>query len=251
MKVKLFTIPNLITSGNLFCGAMAIVQALAWGNLTAACWWIVAAAVCDFFDGFAARLLDEVGPMGIQLDSLADDISFGLAPAATLYTLYTRGSWTLCSPAPGVQTAAGCALFLFAVCAALRLAKFNVDGTRRNDFCGLPSPAAALLCVSLGWLSERQGWQLSCEAVLAVAACTAALMVSTMRMFTLKFHGFGWAGNQVRYLFLAVAAVAAVLLGVRAIPVLIPLYVAASAVRNLLCPAREEDSGKRGGKKRR
>ena len=104
------------------------------------------------------------------------------------------------------------AVFVVAAFAALRLAKFNIDDTQRTEFCGLPSPAAALLCGSLGLLAERNGLVLPREAVLAVAAAAAWLMVSGIRMFALKFHGFGWRGNELRYSFLAAGAALIVLL---------------------------------------
>ena len=90
MKIRLFTIPNLITLCNLLCGALAIVSALVWNDLTTAFWLIVAAAGFDFFDGMVARLMGISGPLGVQLDSLADDISFGLAPSIILFVLFGR-----------------------------------------------------------------------------------------------------------------------------------------------------------------
>ena len=226
MKVRLFTIPNLLTLSNLFCGSVAVVSALVWGDLKLAFGLMVLAAVFDFFDGFAARLLNQSSPIGLQLDSLADDISFGLAPAAIMYSLY---QWM-----PGIwlpEGYPGLVVFVFTACAALRLAKFNIDDTQRTEFCGLPSPAAALLCGSLGLLAERNGLVLPREAVLAVAAAAAWLMVSGIRMFALKFHGFGWRGNEVRYLFLLASIVLIIILRTYAIPVIIVLYIVVSAVR--------------------
>lgn len=230
MKIKLFTIPNLLTLSNLFCGSVAVVSALVWGDLKLAFGLMVLAAVFDFFDGFAARLLNQSSPIGLQLDSLADDISFGLAPAAIMYSLY---QWM-----PGIwlpEGYPGLVVFVFTACAALRLAKFNIDDTQRTEFCGLPSPAAALLCGSLGLLAERNGLVLPREAVLAVAAAAAWLMVSGIRMFALKFHGFGWRGNELRYSFLAAGAAMIVLLRGYAVPLVIALYVVVSFVRGLAC----------------
>ena len=230
MKIKLFTIPNLLTLSNLFCGSVAVVSALVWGDLKLAFGLMVLAAVFDFFDGFAARLLNQSSPIGLQLDSLADDISFGLAPAAIMYSLY---QWM-----PGIwlpEGYPGLAVFVFTACAALRLAKFNIDDTQRTEFCGLPSPAAALLCGSLGLLAERNGLVLPREAVLAVAAAAAWLMVSGIRMVALKFHGFGWRGNELRYSFLAAGAAMIVLLRGYAVPLVIALYVVVSFVRGLAC----------------
>ena len=225
MKVRLFTIPNLLTLANLVCGSVGVVMALSGGRLTTAFCLMILAAVFDFFDGFVARLLGQSSPIGLQLDSLSDDISFGLLPASILYVLYEG---------PAAEAAAY-AVFVVAAFAALRLAKFNIDDTQRTEFCGLPSPAAALLCGSLGLLAERNGLVLPREAVLAVAAAAAWLMVSGIRMFALKFHGFGWRGNELRYSFLAAGAAMIVLLRGYAVPLVIALYVVVSFVRGLAC----------------
>lgn len=115
MKIKLFTIPNLLTLANLLCGSVAAVAALVWGELTLAFGLVVLAAVFDFFDGFVARLLHQSSPIGLQLDSLADDVSFGFAPAAVMFALYGQmsGVWL-----PDGE--AGLVVFLFTACGALR-----------------------------------------------------------------------------------------------------------------------------------
>ena len=229
MKFKLFTIPNLLTLSNLFCGSAAVVSALVWGDLKLAFGLMVLAAVFDFFDGFAARLLNQSSPIGLQLDSLADDISFGLAPAAIMYSLY---QWM-----PGIwlpEGYPGLVVFVFTACAALRLAKFNIDDTQRTEFCGLPSPAAAMLCGSLGLLFEPSGLELPREAISAIAVVVGLLMISNVRMFALKFHGFGWTGNRLRYLFLGACVVLILTLGAYAIPAIFVLYVVVSLVRWLL-----------------
>lgn len=229
MKIKFFTIPNLLTLSNLLCGSVAAVAALVWGNLTLAFGLMILAAVFDFFDGFTARLLDQSSPIGLQLDSLADDITFGFAPAAAMYVLYQR--------MPGVwlpEGALGLVVFAFTAFAALRLAKFNIDDTQRTEFCGLPSPAAGLFCASLGLLHAEGMLSLPYEAVLLAAAATAWLMISPIRMFALKFHGFGWRGNRLRYLFLGACVVLILTLGAYAIPAIFVLYVVVSLVRWLL-----------------
>lgn len=232
MKIKLFTIPNLLTLSNLLCGAFAAVAALVWGDLTLAFGLMILAAVFDFFDGFAARLLGQSSPIGLQLDSLADDISFGFVPAAVMYVLYQR--------MPGIwlpEGNLGLVVFVFAAFAALRLAKFNIDDTQRTEFCGLPSPAAALLCASLGLLAETYGMSIPREAVLAVALVAGLLMVSNVRMFALKFHGFGWKGNELRYAFIIVGIAMAVGLRGYAVPLIVVLYILISLVRGLFCRA--------------
>lgn len=231
MKIRLFTIPNLLTLSNLLCGSFAALSALTYGNLSLAFGLIVLAAVFDFFDGFAARLLHQSSPIGLQLDSLADDITFGFAPAAVLYTLYGRATALVLPDAAWI----GLLVFLFAACAALRLARFNIDDTQRDEFLGLPSPAAALFCASLGWIAERYGIAFSREAVLAAALVMAVLMLVGVRMFALKFHGFGWRGNELRYGFILLTAALLLWLGGVAVPFIILLYIVISLVRSAVC----------------
>ena len=149
-----------------------------------------------------------------------------------MYVLYQR--------MPGVwlpEGALGLIVFAFTAFAALRLAKFNIDDTQRTEFCGLPSPAAATLCASLGMLAECYGLTLLRETVLAVAVVVGLLMISDVRMFALKFHGFGWKGNGLRYTFILVSAAMAVVLRGYAVPLIIVLYVLISLVRGFACRA--------------
>ena len=235
MKIKLFTIPNLLTLSNLLCGMIATVAILTDGDLHLAFWLLVLAAVFDFFDGFTARLLHQSSPIGLQLDSLADMVSSGVAPTAVMLTLaWQAGSswWAADTGGPWSWI-----VLLLAVGTALRLAKFNIDDTQRTEFCGLPSPAAAMLCASHGMLAECYGLTLLGETVLAVAVVVGLLMISDVRMFALKFHGFGWKGNGLRYTFILVSAAMAVVLRGYAVPLIIVLYVLISLVRGVACRA--------------
>lgn len=230
MQFKLFTIPNLLTLSNLLCGALGAVAALVRGNLTLAFWLMVGSAVFDFFDGLVARWLGQSGRLGVELDSLADDISFGFLPAAILFVLFGRmpgAAWL-----PGWS---GLLLFVYAAFASLRLAKFNVDDTQHTEFCGLPSPGAALFCASLGLLAEQHGLLLPREAVLAVGLVVGLLMISPVRMFSFKFQGLGWQGNELRYSFAGFSVVLLAALGCRAVPLIIAAYVLVSSVRWFLC----------------
>jgi len=222
MQIKLFTIPNLITLSNLLCGAAATVAALAYDDLYAAFWFVVAAAVCDFLDGFTARLLQCFSPLGVQLDSLADMVSFGVAPSAVLYALVLDG---------GVTGAGAFSVFVLAAFSALRLAKFNIDETQSVEFCGLPTPAAALFCAGLGLLSFRGDVSLAAWMPIAAAVVLALLLISPIRMFSLKFHGFGWRGNGLRYGFILFALAAVAALRWFAVPAIILTYVVVSTVR--------------------
>ncbi len=232
MKIKLFTIPNLLTLSNLLCGTIAAVAVLTYGDLRLAFWLLVLAAAFDFFDGFTARLLHQSSPIGLQLDSLADMVSSGVTPTAIMLTLAWQAGSSWCAADTGSLWS--WIVLLLPVGAALRLAKFNIDDTQRSEFCGLPTPAAGLFCASLGLLHAEGMLALPYEAVLLVAAVTAWLMISPIRMFALKFHGFGWAGNQLRYLFLGVCVALILFLGAYAIPAIFVLYVVVSLVRWLL-----------------
>ena len=236
MQIKLFTIPNLLTLSNLLCGALALVAVLSYGDLTLAFWLMVLAAVFDFLDGFVARLLHQSGPLGVQLDSLADDITFGLLPAAILFVVGDRMPSCF-----GLPQWAMLAVFVLAAFSALRLARFNIDDTQHTEFRGLPTPAAALFCASLGMLAERDLLTIPCEAVVAVAIVLSLLLVSPVRMFSLKFHGFGWQGNEVRYTFLVACAVLIAALRLWSLPAIILLYVGVSTLRWVLQCAKSAE----------
>ncbi len=224
MKIRLFTLPNLVTFGNLLCGCMAVVSALVWNDLTLAFWFVIGGAVCDFFDGMVARLMGISGPLGVQLDSLADDISFGFAPSAVLFVLFNRLNAGL------LPEWVGYTVFLFAAFAALRLAKFNIDEEQHTEFRGLPTPAATLYVVCLGWSVEHAGLygQINAWGVLIVAWSMALLMISSIPMFSLKFKRFGWRGNEMRYLFMVASLAALVGFGVEGLLLIIPTYICIS-----------------------
>lgn len=232
MKVKFFTIPNLLTLSNLLCGTGAAVAVLTYGELKIAFWLLIAAAVFDFLDGFSARLLGQSAPIGVQLDSLADMVSSGVTPAFIMLTLAWQSQPAFLSI--DTQSAWSWMVLALTACSALRLAKFNIDDTQHTEFCGLPTPAAGLFCASLGLLHADGILTLPYEAVLVVTLVAAGLLISPIRMFSLKFHGFGWAGNQLRYLFLGGCLVLIILFGAYAIAPIIVLYVVVSFVRWLL-----------------
>ena len=228
MKVRFFTIPNLLTLSNLMCGTFAALAALVYDNLEWAFWFVILAAVFDFFDGFAARLLRQSSPIGVQLDSLADMISFGFVPAAVLYAMTTR---TMGEEQTLLRYAYAVASFLLAAFSALRLAKFNIDDSQHEEFCGLPTPANALFFTSLGLISARTGFDFGGEWLICIMPVMAWLLISPVQMFSLKFKGFGWRGNEIRYLFLALCVALIAILQLYSIPTIILLYILVSAVR--------------------
>lgn len=225
--------PNLLTLCNLLCGAGAAVSALVWGDLQSAFLLIIASAVFDFFDGFAARLLNQYSAIGVQLDSLADMISFGFAPAAVMMSLFTKsGSWLEWSDWM-VEVGYFVPLIMTAF-SALRLAKFNIDDTQHTEFEGLPTPANALLCMSLGMLAEMGLVAIPREVIIALSIVMSLLLVCSVRMFSLKFAGFGWKGNELRYISLALSVVIIAVNYRYAVTAIMALYILISVVRHIV-----------------
>ena len=233
MKIRLFTVPNMLTLCNLLCGASAAVSALVWGDLKTAFLLVIASAVFDFFDGFAARLLNQYSAIGVQLDSLADMVSFGFAPAAVMITLFAEaGSW--CEWSATMSKVGYFVPLIMTAFSALRLAKFNIDDTQHTEFEGLPTPANALLCLSLGMLAEMGLVVIPREVIVALSVVMAVLLVCPVRMFSLKFEGFCWAKNKLRYIFLLLS-VAVVAVDYRyAVTAIMVLYVVISTVRHFV-----------------
>lgn len=234
MKIRLFTLPNMLTLANLCAGAAAVIFALQYHAYETAFWLIIAAAVCDFFDGFAARLLGQTSPLGVQLDSLADDISFGLAPAAVMYDLYIH-STSYYNLSADVMEPLRFVVLIIAAFSALRLAKFNIDTTQTTEFEGLPTPANALMLMSLATLVEQGEVAISQEHILLVAVAASLLLISPIRMFALKFKGFGLRGNMLRYGFLAVALLIIIFVPTYSVLAIIVLYIVLSTLRWLCC----------------
>ena len=228
-------IPNSITCCNLICGCIAIHFAMG-GSLPLALLFIVLGAVFDFFDGFTARLLGVSSPIGKELDSLADVVTFGVAPASMAFTLLSNISCSAggrCPMAPYFPYAA----FLIAAFSALRLAKFNLDTRQSHSFIGLPTPANALfwgsLSVSLTSMPSLPAPLVVRSVLLLLILLSCWIMVSEVPMFALKFKHYGWHGNGIRYSFVllsaAVVVVSALLNAVSLAPaVIVVLYVLAS-----------------------
>jgi CDP-diacylglycerol---serine O-phosphatidyltransferase len=153
-KTILTFIPNTITSLNVFSGCISITFAFN-GQLEIAAYFIFLAAVFDFFDGFTARLLDAYSQMGKELDSLADMVSFGVAPAAILYQIMLASILEYDLP-PFIQTYLPLLAFLLAIFSALRLAKFNLDERQHLTFIGLATPPNAMFFAALIFISESE-----------------------------------------------------------------------------------------------
>lgn len=234
-------IPNAITCLNLLCGCLAIIS-VSLGNPLAAAYLVVAAAIFDFFDGFAARLLKVSSPIGAELDSLADMVTFGVVPGLLLLHYLTNGILTLDGLNDFLQTPTLLTPLAVPVFSALRLAKFNVDTRQTDSFRGLPTPASALWVISIPLILEFMPFK-SLESVrplitnqwfmVGSSIGLSALMVSDIPLLAMKFKGFGWKGNGVRYGFLIISLFLLIILRPIAIPIILSLYVLISIINNL------------------
>lgn len=204
-------IPNSITLLNLLAGCAAIVFILD-GQFEMAAWLLLIGGLADFADGFAARALHVSSALGKELDSLSDMVSFGVAPGAILYTMVVLGPAPLTfEPGPGMYWPALPAFILTAF-SALRLGKFNLDSRQSESFLGLPTPACTLLVAGLmlAYQSDFLGsraWLGQAWVIYLLVALLSALLVSELPMFSLKFKSFKWEGNEIRFIFAAIAVI--------------------------------------------
>ena len=233
LKIRLFTVPNMLTLANLLAGSVAVIFTLVYHAYETAFWLIVAAAVFDFLDGFAARLLKQTSPLGVQLDSLADDVTFGLAPAIVMFDLYVHSSsyYNLNAEVMGWMKYM---VLIIAAFSVLRLAKFNIDTTQSTEFEGLPTPANALMLMSLAVLAETGRVVLYQEHILLISIAASLLLISPIRMFALKFKSFGIKGNELRYGFIVAAIVMIILMPAYALLAIIVLYIVISTLTWLI-----------------
>ena len=213
-------IPNTITCLNALSGCAASVFALQ-GQFTVAACLIGAAAVFDFFDGFAARLLGVVSPIGKELDSLSDVISFGLAPSAMVFR-FLQDALGSASPWPWLA-------FLMVAFSAVRLAKFNLDERQAVTFVGMPTPANAFFwAFGLAFYPQLGVQTLPPVPVLILVAVFCFLLVSPLPMISLKFKHVEWKGNSFRYNFLLGAVVLILAFGPVGVSLSILWYVVVS-----------------------
>lgn len=237
-------IPNLITSLNLVSGFVGIIFA-ARGDILSASWLIVAAMIFDYLDGFAARLLNAYSDLGKELDSLADVVSFGVAPAMIIFHLLSN----VMSPDAGILISEdpGTSLLLFLpalmpVCAALRLAKFNLDASQSISFKGMPTPANGIAVITLilamnftespflTAFTSSPFWLIVYTVVLSL------LMVSRIPLLSLKIKNISFKGNEGRYLLIIIIIAGYLIFGMMVLPLIIPFYIAASLVQFYLLP---------------
>jgi CDP-diacylglycerol--serine O-phosphatidyltransferase len=244
----------------LLCGCLAIVQAFE-GNLVWAAYFVGIAALLDFLDGFAARQLNVISPIGKDLDSLADMVTFGLVPGVVMYKLigfsfskHIFGIFLnvfLNEKELGMEQYLVYSAFLgfsITVFSAIRLAKFNNDQRQVDSFIGLPTPANAILICSLPLIADLNNVRdittfplfgldsllINPYFLLSLTAVLSFLLVAPIPLFALKFKTFSWNGNQIRYVFLGISFILLITLQFIGIPLVIILYLLISIINNLL-----------------
>lgn len=232
-------IPNTITCCNLVSGCVATTFAFV-NRPELALLWIIIGAVFDFFDGMSARLLGVSSPIGKELDSLADDITFGVAPATMVFT--ELGVMEYPAAMEPLRDYLPYFAFIMAAFSALRLAKFNLDTRQATSFIGLPTPANALfwgsLIVGAKDLIEASAYNIF--AIMAMILISSYILVAEIPMFALKFKHWGWKGNEVKYAFLITCIPLLAIFRLSAFAIIIAWYAILSAFVNMSTPKNKK-----------
>lgn len=277
---SMFNIPNLFTAGNMLCGIISVILSVS-GRIDLAPFVIFLGAVLDFFDGFLARLLKKQGELGKQLDSLADMVTFGIAPGVLMmvtlsYALYREEftnlmafgnagtesfqtlafysfrSWTeQVGSFSGMSWIPLCAL-LIPFFSMFRLAKFNIDTRQSESFIGVPTPANTIFFCAFPLLlwqfSDTIGWQhdliftlLKPAVIIPVIVVMSLLLVSEIPLFSLKFKKFSWAGNEIRYGFLIICLILIPTLMFWSVPIIVLLYIVLSVIENIFFKKKQHE----------
>lgn len=236
-------IPNFITSLNLASGFIAITFA-ANGNLVAASWFILAAMIFDFLDGFSARLLKAYSDIGKELDSLADVVSFGVAPALIIYHLLNNSLSVIVFPENSTDTILVILIMLIPaimpVCGAIRLAIFNLDSTQTTSFRGLPIPANAMAVISVVIAAHYSHSPVITSIIgstiflIVFTLILSLLMVSRIPLLSLKFINLKLKGNEGRYILIVLVVISYLIFGISSIPFIIPIYIVSSLLSLLI-----------------
>lgn len=239
--MKLITIPNLLTLLNLSCGVLSSIFILSSNakitttTVTIVMVLMIISLVADFLDGMVARLMNIGSPIGKELDSLADCISFGVVPGLMLFSIFNHFSVDFIYENENLKIAA-ISLFAFLVPAfsALRLAKFNLDEEQASYFKGLATPSNTLFIFSIFYIYYNNGQVINSEIdpylLILISIVFSILLIIDLPLFALKFKGLGWAENYYKYIFLIITIVLLACLQVVAIPIIIVLYIITSII---------------------
>ena len=216
----MFNLPNALTCANLLSGCIGIVFCFN-GDLKSAAYFVILSGIFDFFDGMAARALKIKDGIGKELDSLADMVSFGFLPGAIMYHLFKASNST-----PEYLPYLGFIITLFS---ALRLAKFNTDTRQTVDFIGLNTPMNTLFIVSLPYIADYHPQIIGNWMVLvAISILSSYLLISEIRIFSLKFSNFSWGENKIKFIFMILSVGLFFWQQFVALPLILLLYIGLS-----------------------
>ncbi|ADY52653.1 CDP-alcohol phosphatidyltransferase [Pseudopedobacter saltans DSM 12145] len=212
-------IPNLLTSANLFSGCVGAMYAFQ-GDLKTVAYFVILSGIFDFFDGFAARLLNVKSEIGKELDSLADVISFGFVPGIIFFQLLKIENPDNFLPYFG---------FIITVFSGLRLAKFNIDTRQTEDFIGLNTPMNTFFVISLPYILDSSPFITNTWLLYGLIIGLSLLLVSELRLFSMKLgKDLSWKTNKYKYLFLIFSLISIVTGGFSGLPFVLLLYIAFS-----------------------
>jgi len=234
-------IPNLITFLNLICGLLALIHAFN-GNYNEAFSLVCLGIFFDFWDGFFARIFNAQSPLGVQLDSLADMVTSGVVPGVVMYKMLSdiqenQDIYNL-TPETFYMGAVPYIGFIITIASCYRLAKFNIDDRQTDSFIGLPTPANALLIMSIPMILFANQYQWLSDLLsnpyflVGISFLSAYLLNAEIPLFSLKVKYFSWEKNKLQVIFLAISAVLLLLFHFLAIPIIILFYVILSVLNN-------------------
>jgi len=226
-------IPNLFTMLNLFCGCAALVMVADY-KLDLAFYFVCLGIFFDFFDGFFARKFNVAGPLGVQLDSLADMVTSGVVPGYVMFKMIANSNCF------GIESYLPYLGFVITLGACYRLAKFNIDERQSDSFIGLPTPANALLITSLPLVADyfhgevAMGFSYNKWFLIVLTFLSAYIMNAEIPLFSLKIKNFSFAKYKLQILFLAISAPMLFFLQILALPLIIILYILLSVFNNMV-----------------
>ena len=229
--MKIFSLANIITLLNLFFGCLTVLL-LVENNLEIQYIFVLTfiCLILDFFDGLIARSYNMQSDIGIQLDSLADMISFGLVPGIIIYNLFIQ------APSSSVGSILSSVVpffsFLVTIASAIRLAKFNISKSNSNFFKGLPTPANTILIYSIAVIVSENNWYadlfLNYSSLILLVLVSSFLLVCNLKLISFKFKKFSWKGNRRKISILFTSAILLYMLGFYSVPLIMTIYVVVS-----------------------
>ena len=241
MNAIIRNIPNYITIANLFCGVLSIISTFS-NQLSLAAFFIFLGIFLDFFDGFFARLLKIENEFGLQLDSLADLVTSGLAPSFILFKLLNANNTTQLFGELSFEipfSSISLIAFLIPIFAALRLANFNIDKNQKNSFIGLPTPMTAIFIASIPLIKSEffNSIYSNTSTLCIISVVLSILMISKLNLFSIKVNfqeNLSSQLNMMRLFMLISSLILLFFFNLAAIPFIVVLYIIISIINNLL-----------------